>query len=299
MMLLWSTIIATLVGLASAAVNRRDSGFKVLSQDQIDSTNVYAYYSAAVTCNPQTLPYWNCGSNCDSTPNFELTASGGGSGTPYWFVGYDNSLDSIIVSHQGNDKNSFFTNLANADGSLTSLDPTIFPNISNVVQVYQQFANDQALTAPDVLQAAGALIQQYPDAAVTVVGFSLGATIALLDGVLFRMLLDPTTEVRVVAYGMPRIGNQAFAGFVDAILPGKVKHINNKRDPLPVVPALSLGFQQPSGEIHIQQDGSWVQCPGEDNGDSRCSVGTVTSINDASFGDHSGPYNGVMINCNS
>jgi len=61
MMLLWSTIIATLVGLASATVIPRDSGFHTLSQDQISSTNPYAYYSAAVKCNPQSLPYWNCG----------------------------------------------------------------------------------------------------------------------------------------------------------------------------------------------------------------------------------------------
>jgi hypothetical protein len=117
MMLLWSTIIATLVGLASAAVTRRDSGFKVLSQDQIDSTDVYAHYAAAASCNPQTLTYWQCGcayltcgpvfflrkermgavhdepvlmhrfscpANCDSTPNFELYTSGGdGYQTPY------------------------------------------------------------------------------------------------------------------------------------------------------------------------------------------------------------------------
>jgi hypothetical protein len=61
MMFLWSTIIATLVGLTSAAIIPRDSGFKVLSQGQVDSTNVYAYYASAAACNPQSLIYWNCG----------------------------------------------------------------------------------------------------------------------------------------------------------------------------------------------------------------------------------------------
>jgi predicted lipase len=143
------------------------------------------------------------------------------------------------------------------------------------------------------------LTQSYPDAIVTTVGFSLGGAISLLDGVLLRMLLPPTTEVRVVAYGLPRVGNSIFAGFVDSILPGTVKHINNKKDPLPIVPAISLGYNQVIGEIHIQDSGAWISCPGEDNGDRRCSVGTVTSINDATFSDHPGPYNGVMINCNS
>jgi predicted lipase len=145
----------------------------------------------------------------------------------------------------------------------------------------------------------GTLIQSYPDAMVTTVGYSLGGAIALLDGLLLRMLLDPTTEVRVVTYGMSRVGNSAFASMVDAILPGGVKHINNKRDPVPVVPALSLGYNQVSGEIHIQDTGEWISCPGEDNGDPRCTAGTVTSINNAQFSDHPGPYNGIMINCNS
>ena len=150
-----------------------------------------------------------------------------------------------------------------------------------------------------MLQAVGTLIQSYPDAMVTTVGYSLGGAIALLDGVLLRMLLNPTTEVRVVTYGMSRVGNNVFAGLVDALLPGSVKHINNKRDPVPMVPAISLGYHQVSGEVHIQDDGGWISCPGQDNADPRCTAGSVTSINNAQFSDHPGPYNGIMINCNS
>ncbi len=150
-----------------------------------------------------------------------------------------------------------------------------------------------------MLQAVGGLIQSYPHASVTIVGYSLGGAVALLDGVLLRMLLDPTTQVRVVTYGMPRVGNDVFAGMVDSLLPGSVKHVNNKRDPVPVVPAISLGYRQVAGEVHIQDNGGWISCPGQDNADSRCSAGTVTSINNAQFSDHPGPYNGIMINCNS
>jgi hypothetical protein len=68
MMILWSTIIATLVGLASAAIIPRDTGFKTLSQAQIHSTDTYANYAAAAACPLQSLTYWNCGSaylTCD------------------------------------------------------------------------------------------------------------------------------------------------------------------------------------------------------------------------------------------
>jgi hypothetical protein len=61
MMLLWSTIFATLVGLASAVVIPRDLGFYTLTQGQIDSTDLYAHYASAVKCHPQNLANWDCG----------------------------------------------------------------------------------------------------------------------------------------------------------------------------------------------------------------------------------------------
>lgn len=142
-------------------------------------------------------------------------------------------------------------------------------------------------------------MQAYPEASVTTVGFSLGGALALLDGLLIRMLLSTTTDVRVVAYGLPRVGNSEFAGFVDAMLPQSVKRINNKRDPYPIAPAISLGYHNVRGEVHIQNNGKWIACPDDDNADPRCSVGTVTSMNDANFADHLGPYDNVMMTCSS
>jgi hypothetical protein len=111
MMLLWSTIFATLVGLASAVVFPRDSGFYTLTQDKIDSTDVYANYAAAVKCDPLNIMHWKCGRaylicvpfffscrrkgsmsqflthrfpcpvHCDANPNFEVFANGGNGDT--------------------------------------------------------------------------------------------------------------------------------------------------------------------------------------------------------------------------
>jgi len=39
---------------------------------------------------------------------------------------------------------------------------------------------------------------------------------------------------RVITYGMPRVGNQDFANYVDAHM--SVTHINNKEDLVPIVP---------------------------------------------------------------
>ncbi len=152
----------------------------------------------------------------------------------------------------------------------------------------------------EVLQSVNTLLQMHPGASVTTVGHSLGAALALLDGVFLRIQLDPTIKISVVGYGMPRVGNEDFANFVDTILPGRVKHINNKKDPIPIVPGMWLGYHHVSGEVHIQNDsGGWITCPGQDNPDPRCIVGTVSSIFSAKFSDHHGPYNGVILKCNS
>ena len=42
--------------------------------------------------------------NCNANPGFITEASGGdGGSTQFWFVGYDPTLQEVIVSHQGTD----------------------------------------------------------------------------------------------------------------------------------------------------------------------------------------------------
>jgi len=97
---------------------------------------------------------------------------------------------------------------------------------------------------------------------VTVVGHSLGGALALLDGVFFSLQLPEDVAVKVISYGMPRVGNQKFANFVDSQLSGRVTHVNNREDPIPIVPGRLLGYHHPSGEIHILDSGAWDACPG-------------------------------------
>ena len=64
-----------------------------------------------------------------------------------------------------------------------------------------------------------------------------------------------------------------------------------------IVPGRFLGFHHPSGEIHIQDSGAWLACPGQDNTNSECIVGDVPNILDGDESDHDGPYNGVEMSC--
>ena len=152
-------------------------------------------------------------------------------------------------------------------------------------------------TAPYILSAVQNTLSAEGISSVTVVGHSLGGALALLDGVFLSLQLSKDVTVKVISYGMPRVGNKAFANFIDSQLSGLVTHVNNKEDPVPTVPGMFLKFHHPSGEIHIQDSGAWDACPGQDNPSNLCIVGDVNYIWKGRLKNHDGPYAGVAMGC--
>jgi predicted lipase len=115
-------------------------------------------------------------------------------------------------------------------------------------------------TATDVLSAVEQTMSTYGTTSVTTVGHSLGAAIALLDAVYLPLWLPSSTTFKTIVYGLPRVGNQAFANYVDAN--ADLTHINNEKDPIPICPGMFLGFVHPAGEVHIESSSEWANCPG-------------------------------------
>ena len=58
-----------------------------------------------------------------------------------------------------------------------------------------------------------------------------------------------------------QVGVEAFADWVDT-LPIEVNHIANKKDLVPILPPILLGFRHISGELHIDEIEQWENCPG-------------------------------------
>ena len=150
-----------------------------------------------------------------------------------------------------------------------------------------------------ILAAVLALLEKNSASSVAITGHSLGAALALLDSVYLPLHLPAGTRVSMVGYGMPRVGNTAFADYVDAMhnaansVTATVTHINNEKDPIAIVPGQFMGFAHPAGEVHIQDDSdsnSWVSCPGHDNPSRLCSVGEVPNVIQSNILDHLGPY---------
>ncbi|KAJ7623664.1 lipase [Roridomyces roridus] len=276
---------AVLVNAAPSLLPRQT--ISTLSTAQISVFKPYTYYAAAAYCDPAKTLAWNCGPNCQANQGFQTVASGGdGSGTQFWYVGYDATLQSIIVAHQGTDPSEILAWATDAEFVLDGLNSTLFPGISSSIEVHSGFADEQAKTAADVLAAVKTAISKFGSNQVTIVGHSMGAALSLLDSVYLPLHL-PGVSFKSILYALPRVGNQAFADY--ASTGNTVTHINNMEDPVPTIPGRFLGFHHPTGEIHIQDSGAWESCPGQDNDDDRCIVGDVPNIFDGDVSDHDGP----------
>ncbi|KAH9017205.1 lipase class 3 family protein [Lactarius pseudohatsudake] len=293
-----SSFALVLAGLAHAAVVKTQD-ITSLSTSQISPFAPFTHFASTAYCKPSTTLNWSCGANCQANPDFLPTASGGdGDATQFWYVGFSPSQNNtVIIAHQGTDTSKLLPILTDLNLLLAPLDTSLFPGIPSSVEAHDGFASQQARTASAILSAVQQTLSAHGTSSVTVVGHSLGAALALLDGLYLRLHLNATVKVRVIGYGMPRVGNQAFADWVDAHLSGQVTRINNREDAVPIVPDRLLGYRHASGEVHITDSGLWENCPGQDNPSTLCSTGDVPTILEGNTNDHNGPYDGISMGC--
>ncbi|KAI1796798.1 alpha/beta-hydrolase [Ganoderma leucocontextum] len=290
-------LLAALVALSpsihaapsSSVLLPRQDAITPLTPAQVAAFKPYTWYAATVACQLSAIMDWNCGEKCDANPTFKPIATGGdGDLTQFWFAGYDPTLDTVIVAHQGTDASKLLPVLTDLDIRQVNLNSSLFPGID------PGFAGTHSRSAPGVLAAVEKALSLYPTKHVTAVGHSLGTAIALLDAVYLPLHLPSDVTVTYRGYVSPRVGNQAFADYVDS-LGMSVTRVNNKEDPVPVLPPIQFfNYHHVSGEIHIRDDNVWVSCPGQDNPSDQCSTGDVTLANfDAT--EHPGPFDGVSV----
>jgi len=291
---------ASISGLVSttlaAPLLPRQAQLQALSQAEISAFKPFTFYASASYCEPEKLLSWTCGENCLQNPTFQPIAAGGDGGdVQFWFVGIDPTLQTIVVGHQGTDPTEVEALLADADIRLDNLDPVNFPGLENTkIRVHNGFAESHIETAADIRTALQTAVDQSGLTSVTIVGHSLGGALALLDGVSLPLHF-PNLNFKTITYGMPRVGNGAFAEYVSQNV--ALDRVINQDDIVPILPGRFLGYSHPGGELHIQDDLSWLECPGFDNTDERCSTGDVRNIFQGSVQEHSGPYDGVTMGC--
>ncbi|KAK0466794.1 Alpha/Beta hydrolase protein [Desarmillaria tabescens] len=290
--------VSQLLGLSSKTPTFyvRAAAVTALTADQITAYKPYTFFAGAAYCQPSTTLHWDCGSLCAGNSDFiPITSGGDGNDVQFWYVGYSPSLSTVIVAHQGTVVTKIESLLTDADFLPTNLDPNLFPGLSSHIEVHSGFKETQKKSAEDILQAVTTALSDHSSNSVTLVGHSLGGALSLLDAVYLPLQLTNAT-FRMIGYGMPRVGNQEFADYVDSALGGNLTRINNKQDFIPTLPPRLLGFHHPSGEIHINNN-NWNSCPGQENPSDECTDGAVETIFSGDVSDHAGPYDGIMIRC--
>ncbi|KAL1718109.1 Alpha/Beta hydrolase protein [Schizophyllum commune] len=296
-MVLLLPFIACLWPIAAALVVRQS--ITELGAAEVAAFTPYSNFAAAAYCPPNKTATWSCGALCNANSDFKSVASGGdGSDVQFWYVGYSPSLKKVIVGHQGTNTSEMYAILTDADFFLDDLDDDLFPGFDDLgIKAHNGFIDQHAKTAESVLAAVKTAMSTYGTSSITTVGHSLGAALSQIEAVYLSLHLKGAS-VNTIGYGVPRVGNQEWADYLDAHL--QITHVNNKEDIVPILPGRFLGFHHPSGEVHIDESGEWLSCPGQDNTDDRCSTGDVRNIFDGEPDDHGGPYNGVhmgSVNC--
>ncbi|KAJ7132176.1 alpha/beta-hydrolase [Mycena epipterygia] len=259
------------------------------SHSDVESTLLRpAQFARVAYCSSQSITTWTCGAPCQVLGNVTFLQSGGDEGLiPLYFIAHDVDDQSIVVAHEGTDSKNILSILNDAKFGLVDLNSTRFPETEGQgIQVHSGFQQTFERTADGLLAGVMKGLADTGVKKVVVTGHSLGAAIATMTGAMIKNAVDPSVEVSVSGFGLPRGGNQAWADFLDSGV--GVTFMTNQNDPVPTVPPRFLGFQHSSGEIHIIDDTqqNFVACPGQDN--ENCATGN--SLLSVSVGNHKGPY---------
>ncbi|KAI0762112.1 alpha/beta-hydrolase [Trametes elegans] len=299
-------MIAVLASLARAAPaplfgihidsgsESKDDTVKV-SQDDI-TTNILrpALFSRTAYCSAEAVTDWGCGGPCDALPNVKVLTAGGDDGAiPGFFVASDPESETIVVAHQGTEPKKVLSIANDLEFAQVEPNATLFPKTGDDVKLHDGFQATQGRTADLVLSTVKNGLSSTGFKRVLTTGHSLGAAVASLDAAMLRMALPDDIEVDSVVFGLPRVGNQAWADLYDSLLPNFI-HVTNQNDPVPNVPPHEFDFEHPQGEIHITSvddktgNATMLGCPGQEN--QNCAAGK--SLLDLSIPNHLGPYFG-------
>ncbi|KAF8605881.1 alpha/beta-hydrolase [Ceratobasidium sp. AG-I] len=276
------------------------SSINSMTLTQADAYTPYAWFAAATYCPRASQASWTCGScQADPVKDFQVYASGGDGGlVQFWYVGWWPSEKSVIVAHQGTELNNTIALATDLTLLLVPPNQNRFPGSPLFSMVHAGFQAAHERTADVILATVKKVIAEKSATRVVSVGHSLGGALAYLEGLHLRLKLPAGVSVVTRTFGQPRVGNGVFADFMDKKVTDVVR-VTNKRDVVPTIPPLGMLYAHSSGEKHVNAQGAWSDCAGQDNSNVNCSRGQ-TLVQGVAFPDHLGPYSGgVMLGTGS
>ena len=99
-----------------------------------------------------------------------------------------------------------------------------------------------------IFSAVKELMQDYPDYKLIVTGHSLGGALSTICGTDLAILL-PDVDVRVINFGAPRVGNEAFKELVESLPNLSITRLVHHMDVVPRTPM--IGFKHVGHTIQV------------------------------------------------
>jgi hypothetical protein len=257
----------------------------VVSDSQLENLKRNALYSSVAYCPPEQIQAWNC-IRCQAQPALQGTTNSTilNSSTDVDVRGYvavNPSQKLIIVSFRGSSNENL---LMNIQGKLES--SPLFPN-NQEAKIHAGFQTAHNSLRDGIKTALVPLVQQHPSFNILFCGHSLGASIATIAAVDFRInLMDRSnagnsSKILLSTIGESRTGNVEFSSLITSLNFGSLERAVNRDDPVPRFLANSPGsFHHRSAEIWTNpNDGKTYVCNNNDNGESSdCSNTLVLSL---------------------
>ncbi|ELU43389.1 lipase domain-containing protein [Rhizoctonia solani AG-1 IA] len=239
-MAILSVLLFAGVAIGAPTLVDRSTTVSIMSAGVISTYAPYASLASAAYCS--TANTWTC-AQCKNLPGFVPYATGGdGDSVPKWYVGWWPAQSTVVVGHQGTNPaqlsgQPFFIFVPRrvefSQGMRSIIWRVVFYN--HAVQVHDGFMKAQAATATTILAGVKSLLSAHSATKVLAIGHSLGGAIATLDALYFRINLPPTVSIKAVTFGLPRVGNQAFADLIDSQITD-FSYVTNEKDLVPILP---------------------------------------------------------------
>ena len=138
--------------------------------------------------------------------------------------------------------------------------PTIPTDLCPTCKVSLGFWTSWLEARPGVLAALKTTAATYPDSKVVVVGHSLGGAIADLAAAEIK---KGGTPADLYTYGAPRIGGAGVSSFISNQGMGNIYRMTHKKDPVPRLPPVPLGFVHISPEYYISSPNGVAPAPAD------------------------------------
>ncbi|KAI9093733.1 Alpha/Beta hydrolase protein [Phlyctochytrium arcticum] len=243
-----------------------------------------AYAAAAYCLKWFVNTNWNCRERCTTSLTqgtemihfFHAKESVG-------FIARNDARKTIILSFRGSLTPSNFINDLKLYHNQLQIG-TQRLKVPADVRVHHGFQETYLAAREKILEEFAIIVKEakYKGYKVDIVGHSLGAGVAVLAAIdlVDRLGDDVGSRTTVYAYGQPRVGNTAFATWLDS-LSFTVYRITTKGDLIPAIPLREWGYKHSRPELYIPNRGKTPHTcderPGEES--AVCTNGESLGVN--------------------